>query len=183
MMRRRGSMLVELCGAMAGGCAVMLIGISLIERSLYFGKQVQMQADLQRELGQLARAWREDAVFADIDNQSNEVATLKTKDESITYRWQAGVVRRESVKLDEPKTGLKKKISVVEQYRLGKDFRVSIDGAVLTVRSIDPSGKDGVVRLRVVGRGKERSQGVTWQEPALHGLEPGTKKQEVANVQ
>lgn len=182
MMRRRGSMLVELCGAMAGGCAVMLIGISLIERSLYFGKQVQMQADLQRELGQLARAWREDTFFADIENPSNEVATLIAKGERITYRWQAGVVRRESVKLEEPNTDREKKTSAVEQFRLGKDFRVSMEGSVLTVRGVDPSGRASGVRVRVVGRSKVRSEGIALAGTTVHSLKPVTANQEVANV-
>lgn len=182
MRNRRGSMLVELCGAIAGGCAVMLIGIGLIERSLSLGKHVQAQADLQRELGQLARAWREDAVFADIENESSEIATLRTKSESITYRWQSGVVRRESVKLEEPKTEREKKTSAVEEFRLGKDFRVSIEGAVLTVRGVDPSGRVGGVRLRVVGKSKERSEGGILKGIAVRSLMPVTAYQEVANV-
>ena len=182
MKTRRGSMLIELCGAIAGGCAVMLIGISLIERTLYFGKQVQAQTELQRELGQLAHAWREDAIDAVIENESGEVTTLTKLDERIVYRWLSGVVSRESTKSVASESQDVTNRTVVEHYRLGTDYDVAFAQGVLTVRHLDPSPAEGRLRLRVVGKLKERTKDVDRKERSTNGLETKTLDQEVADV-
>lgn len=189
MRRRRGSMLIELCGAIAGGCAVMLTGISLIERTLHFGKLVQAQAEVQRELGQLAQAWREDAIGAVIENESSEVVTLRKLDERIVYRWQPGIVSRESTKSDASESEDVKTRTVMERYRLGADYHVSFAQGVLTVRHFDSSRAEGDssraegrLRLRVVGKFKARAEGIDWQERSTRSLETKALDQEVADV-
>ncbi|MFN5918194.1 MAG: hypothetical protein ACK48K_15680, partial [Planctomycetota bacterium] len=57
---RHGSMLIELCSSLAAGSMIMLLGITLIERSMHWSQSMQRQTNLQRQLGQLANTWRED---------------------------------------------------------------------------------------------------------------------------
>ena len=71
---RSGSMLIELCASLATASMVMLLGVTLIERSMHWTQAVHRHTNLQRELSQLARTWREDCLKADQITFESELA-------------------------------------------------------------------------------------------------------------
>ncbi|MCY3000008.1 MAG: hypothetical protein NT168_18085, partial [Planctomycetota bacterium] len=118
--RRKGSMLVELCASLAAGSMVMLLGITLIERSMHWTQSMQQQTNLQRELSQLASRWREDVSNADqFDHRSPSLVVLGMPGQEVTYESLDGQVQRRVILKDDPSA----KPIGTDRYEIGRDYR------------------------------------------------------------
>ena len=145
---RSGSMLVELCSSIAAASMVMLLGVTLIERSMHWTQSMQRQSTLQRELGQLASAWREDfsqATQVDYRTDRSVVVTLPQK--QITYESMDNQVQRRCEWGESRSTNN----TSLETYDLGVGYQATFEAPYLIVKSINPAGETVSTRLRVLG--------------------------------
>ena len=152
MKRRSGSMLIEMCGVIAGGSAVMLLGIGLIERSFHMASEVQLLSNQQRELGRLAEFWRSDfSGVPTISTVSPDRLVIATHGGEVSYTIaQGGVIREENRKrgLD----GAEGNVKSVEKFELGKSHLVTFQGEALRVNTVNSAGEITGLRLRVIGK-------------------------------
>lgn len=152
MRRRRGSMLIELCGVIAGGSAVMLLGIGLIERSFHMAREVQQLSNHQRELGRLAEFWRSDfSGGSRISTDSPDRIVIAKHGAEVSYAIaQEGVIREESRQVGLEGSG--SNIKSVEKFELGKTHQVNFQGESLRVNAVNSVGEITGLRLRVIGK-------------------------------
>lgn len=146
--QRRGSMLIEVCSALAAGSMVMLLGVVLIERTMRWSRAMQREANLQRELRLLASAWREDFARADnVDARSPHLVVLNLPGKEIVYEsLDHEVVRRSRHTVDaetEP--------SGSDSFVLGDGYRATFDASLLVIRALNPADEVTGTRLRVLG--------------------------------
>jgi len=147
--RRTGSMLVELCSSLAAGSMIMLLGITLIQRSMHWTQSIQRQTNLQRELSQLATQWREDLSKADqVDYPSPQRVVLRMLSDQVVYESLEGQVQRQIT----PKENPSAKPLGPDRYEIGKDYRASFEPETLVVQALNPAGEVINTRLRVTGR-------------------------------
>lgn len=147
--RRDGSMLIELCLNMAAASMVMLLGVTLIERSMHWTQSMQKQTNLQRELSLLAADWRADFSKAQrVDFQSGNRVVLSMPGKDIVYESKDNQVQRRC-ELKEP---LAAKPSAPENYVLGVDYLATFESPYLIVRATNPAGETVSTRLRVLGK-------------------------------
>lgn len=146
---RHGSMLIELCSSLAAGSMIMLLGITLIERSMHWTQSMQRQTNLQRQLGQLANTWREDfAKSQSAEFQSDKRVILQATDREIFYESKGDRVLRRA-KSNDPQKNIP---ADPETFVLGDGFQASFESPYLIVRAINPAGEVVSTRLRVFGK-------------------------------
>ncbi len=137
---RHGTMLIEVCSALAAGSMVMLLGVVLIERSMRWSQAMQHQANLQRELSLLAKAWRDDFSRAEkVDARSPQQVVLTLSGKEVIYESLGHEVVRRS------------KPSGSESYVLGDGYQASFDASLLVIQALNPAGEVTGTRLKVSG--------------------------------
>ncbi|MFM8262266.1 MAG: hypothetical protein ACKN9S_08310 [Pirellula sp.] len=146
---RHGSMLIELCGSLAAGSMIMLLGITLIERSMHWTQSMQRQTNLQRQLGQLANTWREDFSNSQAaEFQSENRVVLQAADIEILYESKGDRVLRRLTSKD-PQSN---RPADPETFVLGDGFKATFESPYLIVRATNPAGEVISTRLRVFGK-------------------------------
>lgn len=161
--RRKGSMLVELCASLAAGSMVMLLGITLIERSMHWTQSMQQQTNLQRELSQLASRWREDLSKTDqFDYRSPSLVVLGMPSQEVTYESLDGQVQRRVIPKNDPSA----KPIGTDRYEIGRDYRAHFEPETLVVQALNPAGEVINTRLRVVGKKMDPRYRIIEAEPA-----------------
>lgn len=161
--RRKGSMLVELCSSLAAASMVMLLGITVIQRSMHWTQSMQQQTNLQRELSQLASRWREDVSKADLfEHRSPSLVVLRLPSQEVTYESLDGQVQRRVIPKDDPSA----KPIGPDRYEIGKDYRASFEPETLVVQALNPAGEVINTRLRVVGKKMDPRYRIIEAEPA-----------------
>lgn len=146
---RHGSMLIELCSSLAAGSMIMLLGITLIERSMHWSQSMQRQTNLQRQLGLLANTWREDfSKSQTAEFQSEDRVVLQAMDKEILYESKGDRVLRRSTSKD-PQRNIPED---PETFVLGDGFKATFESPYLIVRATNPAGEVVSTRLRVFGK-------------------------------
>ncbi len=145
---RHGTMLIEVCSALAAGSMVMLLGVVLIERSMRWSQAMQHQANLQRELSLLAKAWRDDFSRAEkVDARSPQQVVLTLSDKEVIYES----LGHEVVRRSKPIINSDTKPSGSESYVLGNGYQANFDASLLVIQALNPAGEVTGTRLRVFG--------------------------------
>lgn len=98
VVRRRGSMLIDMMGVIISGSALLFLAVGMIHQSFFLSKRTQGRAELQATLGRLASVWRSDAHRSkqlEIVSET-EVHWVDSLGDKVTYRWVGATVTRES---------------------------------------------------------------------------------------
>lgn len=151
---RRGSMLVELSSSLAAASMVMLLGVTLIERSLHWTQTIRQQTDLQRELRILSSTWRDD--FSKATKTSFESDTkliLNQPGRQIVFECTENAVERR-VESTAPESLVTQPTTL---YPLGEGYQAKIEAPYLVVYSSNPAGEQTRIRLRVLGQISDKS--------------------------
>jgi hypothetical protein len=155
-------MLIELCSSLAAASMVMLLGVTLIERSMHWTQSVQRHTNLQRELGQLASAWRDDCGRASqIEFQSADRVVFSMSGQEVIYQIDDHRIQR----LCDRKDPLASKASAPEDYLLGTGYRAVFESPYLIVQTTDPVGRVIATRLRILGKTTEKTYRILEDQP------------------
>ena len=158
--KRHGSMLVELCSSLAAGSMIMLIGITLIERTMHWTQALRQHSDTQEQLRQLASTWREDFSKANKATfESDSQVVLLLPDKQIIYECKDNLVHRRQTPLGAALASSQAPAS----YRLGGGYQAKIQAPYLVVHSLNPAGETVNIRLRVLGQTTKKEYQV-WEE-------------------
>lgn len=145
---RRGSMLIEVCSSLAAGSMIMLLGVVLIERTMHWSQAMQHQANLQRELSLLAKAWRDDFLRAEkVDARSPQLLVLTLPGKEVIYES----LDHEVVRRTKSTNNSDAKPIASESYVLGDGYQATFDASFLVIRALNPAGEQVSTRLRVLG--------------------------------
>ncbi len=159
---RSGSMLIELCASLATASMVMLLGVTLIERSMHWTQAVHRHTNLQRELSQLASAWREDCSKADqIRFESERQVILSTAGKEVIYQIQEDRIERRC-KWKDPQLAT---ACTPEDYPLGIGYQAKFNSPYLVIYMIDPVGQIASTRLRVLGKTAQKPYRILEDKP------------------
>lgn len=159
---RSGSMLIELCASLATGSMVMLLGVTLIERSMHWTQAVHRHTNLQRELSQLASMWREDCSKADqITFESEQQVILSMADKKVIYQIQEDRIERRC-KWNDPQSAT---ACAPEDYPLGLGYQAKFNAPYLVIYMVDPAGQIASTRLRVLGKTTQKRYRILEDKP------------------
>lgn len=159
---RHGSMLIELCGCLATGSMVMLLGIGLIERSMHWTQSMQRQTNLQRQLDQLANTWRDDfSKSQSAEFQSDKRVVLQAEGKEILYESKGDQILRRSTSKD-PQRAIP---ADPEVFVLGDGFQASFESPYLFVRATNPAGEVVSTRLKVFGKTSDNRYRILEDQP------------------
>ena len=149
--RRRGSMLIEMSVAISSGALAILLGVGLIERTFRLSRTMQEYSELQRQLNEVARAWRADFATATvIEHPSEDAIRILNPTTVIVYKLTKSSIHRETyakgMEVEVPESAKTR-----ERYSFGTGYRASVKQNTLRIHTLNAKGESASLRLRVVG--------------------------------